>query len=111
MHWKESMGTGSAADYSYARTSGLLRRFVRLQVARLCGLALIGVTAFAVAALATWNVGDPSLSYATPNLVTNAMGFPGAVFADIVMQFFGLASVGVILPVLFWGLMLVVRRS
>src|SRR5690606_9776455 len=89
--WKESMGTGSAAEYSYARTSGLVRRFVRMQVARLFGLVLMAVTVFAVAALATWNVSDPSLSYATPNLVTNAMGFPGAIFADIIMQFFGLA--------------------
>ena len=46
-----------------------------------------------IAALATWNVADPSFSHATDNPVSNAMGFPGAVLADLSMQFLGLASV------------------
>src|SRR5690606_15272669 len=78
---------------------------------RLCGLAWIGAVAFAIAALATWNVADPSLSHATGNVVTNAVGFAGAIFADLAMQFLGLGAVMLVLPGLFWGLALMFRRE
>jgi len=63
------------------------------QIAGLAGFALFLVLALAVAALATWNVLDPSYSYATGNPPTNILGYTGAAFADIVMQAFGLSSV------------------
>ena len=63
------------------------------QVRGLGGFALLFLLALAVAALATWNVMDPSYSYATSNTPTNILGFSGAAFADIMMQALGLASV------------------
>jgi S-DNA-T family DNA segregation ATPase FtsK/SpoIIIE len=85
------------------RLSALLRR----QIDIFSGLLLLAVVAGAVAALATWNVADPSFSHATANEVTNAAGYPGAVFADLAMQFYGLSSVVVLLPLVFWGILLI----
>ncbi|TWD53367.1 DNA translocase FtsK [Agrobacterium vitis] len=79
-------------------------------------MVLIGFGVFlglvaAVAALSTWNIDDPSFSYATDRAPTNILGYPGAVFADLSMQFFGLASVAALLPVLAWALSLISGRK
>ncbi|MFK4820312.1 DNA translocase FtsK 4TM domain-containing protein [Ochrobactrum quorumnocens] len=86
-----------------------LANIFRRQFYILFGLGLLLLTAAAVGALATWNVADPSLSHATDNPVTNALGYPGAVFSDLAMQFFGLASVPVLLPLVIWSLLLMTR--
>jgi S-DNA-T family DNA segregation ATPase FtsK/SpoIIIE len=91
-----------AADHD----SGL-RRFVRRNLAALCGLGVIGVAAAFAAALATWAANDPSLSHATGIPPHNMLGYPGAVVADLAMQFLGLAAIAVILPVAAWGWQLV----
>ncbi|MBB4568055.1 FtsK/SpoIIIE family DNA translocase [Rhizobium leucaenae] len=80
------------------------------QVRGLGGFALLFLLALAVAALATWNVMDPSYSYATSNTPTNILGFPGAAFADILMQALGLASVVALLPVVAWAFALISNR-
>ncbi|MFC4626523.1 DNA translocase FtsK 4TM domain-containing protein [Daeguia caeni] len=85
-----------------------LSNIIRRQLYILLGLGLLALTGMAVGALATWNVADPSFSHATDNPVTNALGYPGAVFADLFMQFFGLASVPALLPLAIWGLFLMV---
>ncbi|WP_082376847.1 DNA translocase FtsK [Ahrensia marina] len=65
------------------------------------GLALLLFVVFVVAALATWNAADPSFSHATDAPVTNAMGFAGSAVSDLLIQFFGLASLAVLVPLLF----------
>ncbi|MBB4065297.1 FtsK/SpoIIIE family DNA translocase [Gellertiella hungarica] len=87
-----------------------LSTFLWRQTQVLLGLSIFGLIALGVAALATWNVSDPSPSYATSNLPTNLMGYTGAAFADVVMQFFGLAGVVAFLPVLSWSLALITGR-
>ena len=86
-----------------------LANIFRRQFYILLGLALLSLTAMAVGALATWNVADPSFSHATDSPVTNALGYPGAVFSDLAMQFFGLASVPALLPLAVWSLLLMTR--
>ena len=88
-----------------------LRSFARRQTSRAAGLALLAGVAFALAALGTWNVDDPSFSHAADNLVTNAMGYPGAVFSDLAMQFFGLSSVAALVPAVIWGFLLTSGRG
>ncbi|OHV83359.1 DNA translocase FtsK [Ensifer sp. LCM 4579] len=85
----------------------VLSTFVWRQLASLAGFALFIALALAVAALSTWNVSDPSFSYATSSEPTNLLGYGGAAFADIFMQFFGLASVVALLPVVAWALVLI----
>jgi S-DNA-T family DNA segregation ATPase FtsK/SpoIIIE len=105
------MGFGASALMGYGDPRSGLRGFLRRLGARVAGLAVLGFVAFAVAALATWNVADPSFSHATSNPVTNAMGYPGAVLADLAMQFLGLASVFALVPAVFWGFMLLSGRG
>ncbi|MEM7567748.1 MAG: DNA translocase FtsK 4TM domain-containing protein, partial [Pseudomonadota bacterium] len=66
-------------------------------------LALLVVTGMAALALVSWSVDDPSLNHATDAPVTNWMGARGAIFADMAMQLFGLASVAVIVVLLEWS--------
>jgi len=82
----------------------LLGALLRRQIRFVIGLAMLAGLALAIAALATWNVADPSFSNANGAVPNNALGFSGAAFADLVMQFFGLAGIIGLLPALFWAM-------
>ncbi len=88
-----------------------LTGFLRRQMRKLVGLAILVSVAGVVASLATWNVADPSFSHATDNPVTNAAGYPGAVISDILMQFFGLGSVVILVPAIVWAIGLLLGRG
>ncbi|MGB3897003.1 MAG: DNA translocase FtsK [Mesorhizobium sp.] len=106
------MRSGASAQMALTDTVGHgIQAFARRQVGRLVGVALFAVVAFGVASLATWNVADPSFSHATDNIVTNAMGYPGAVFSDLAMQFFGLSAVAALVPAVIWGFLLFSARG
>ncbi|GEO85849.1 MULTISPECIES: DNA translocase FtsK [Alphaproteobacteria] len=104
------MNRGNSAAIEEQSTRFALSAFVVRQALALVGFALFLGLVLAVAALATWNVADPSLSYATANEPTNILGYGGAVFADIMLQFFGLSSLLALLPVLAWSLALITGR-
>ena len=77
---------------------------------RLVGLILLGLVAICMAALASWNVDDPSFSYATSAPAQNWLGFPGAVIADISFQVLGLGIIALLVPLAMWGWSFVRRR-
>ncbi len=104
------MRQGNSAAFAISGIGYGIQTFLRRQLMRAAGLALLAFCGFAVAGLASWNVADPSFSHATSNEVTNAMGYPGAVFADLAMQFFGLASVAGLVPAFGWSLFLITAR-
>ncbi len=87
-----------------------LSTFIIRQAGLAAGIAIFALLALGVAAMSTWNVTDPSLSFATGKPATNILGYPGAVFADIIMQFFGLASVISLLPPLSLAIALMFHR-
>ena len=97
------MRSGLSHDLVGRRRIAACSAFARRQASRAAGLGLLAGVAFALASLGTWNVADPSFSHATDNPVTNAMGYPGAVFSDLAMQFFGLSSVAALVPAVIWG--------
>ncbi len=101
------MSRSNQAVYDNRSNRFVLSTFVWKQIAALAGFALFVALGFAVAALSTWNVNDPSFSYSTTEAPTNILGYTGAAFADIFMQFFGIASVVALLPVVAWGLVLI----
>jgi S-DNA-T family DNA segregation ATPase FtsK/SpoIIIE len=103
----KNMSSGSSAAFAMLGSNFGVQNFLRRQTARALGIAVLGVVAFCLLSLATWNVTDPSFSYATDNPVKNAMGFAGAAYADIAMQFFGLASVAGLVPAVVWGVLLI----
>ncbi|WP_455480630.1 DNA translocase FtsK 4TM domain-containing protein [Bartonella sp. B12(2025)] len=105
----------SSSPYDFLETptsqgSWLIEMFLR-QIGVFIGLGLLGFIVFCVFALATWNVVDPSLTHASTNEITNIMGWPGAIFSDFVMQFFGLASLCVLLSPLFWSFLLLAQKD
>ncbi len=104
------MSRSHSATLPEHSTRSALSAFLLRQILALTGFGLFLLLVLAVAALATWNVSDPSLSYATDNPPTNILGLSGAVFADLMMQFFGLGSLLALLPVLAWSFALIGGR-
>jgi S-DNA-T family DNA segregation ATPase FtsK/SpoIIIE len=105
-----TMSRSNQAVFDNRSNRFVLSTFVLRQVAALAGFSLFVALGFAVAALSTWNVSDPSFSYATADAPTNILGYTGAAFADIFMQFFGIASVVALLPVVAWALVLIFSK-
>jgi S-DNA-T family DNA segregation ATPase FtsK/SpoIIIE len=75
---------------------------IRIPV-RLIGAMLLGLVALVLISLASWQVDDPSLSYASGNPARNWLGFPGAVIADLSFQVFGLGMLPLLVPLALWG--------
>ncbi len=76
---------------------------IRRNVIAICGLALFLATLVAAASLATWSVDDPSLTYAREGVPQNALGYWGASFSDLTMQFLGLSGILALVPAAVWG--------
>ena len=104
------MGRMQSPTFDGRHTRFVLTAFFVRQIMALAGFALLATISLGIAALATWNVADPSLSYATGNQPTNLLGYSGAIFADIVMQFLGLSAIISLLPVIAWAIALIAGR-
>ncbi|UFZ02209.1 DNA translocase FtsK [Bradyrhizobium ontarionense] len=87
-----------------------LRDALVRRLRELAGLALIGLSGIAAAALMTWSVQDPSLSHATSRAIRNIVGYPGAIGADLLMQILGLGAIMVILPIAIRGWRMMTHR-
>ncbi len=94
--------TRSARSDESAIPAGL-KRFLGNRVRELAGLTLLALTIGIAVALATWSADDPSLNYAVDKSPQNLLGYPGAVVADLLMQFFGLGVMGLIVPMIAWS--------
>ncbi|SCY15535.1 DNA translocase FtsK 4TM domain-containing protein, partial [Microvirga guangxiensis] len=80
-----------------------LRAFLARRTQELTGLCLVATAGAVAVALATWSVDDPSLNNATDLPVHNALGWPGAIVADLLMQLLGLGAIAAVLPLALWG--------
>ena len=87
-----------------------VREFPKRRAAEIAGLVALAGVASLTLALLTWSVSDPSLNHATNERIHNLLGAPGAIAADLVMQFIGLASAALLAPPAFWGWSLVTKR-
>ena len=70
------------------------------------GALLCTFSIFLLFCLFTYNQADPSLNQATANSATNIGGYAGALIADLMLQFLGLASIFVALIPLAWSVKL-----
>ena len=82
-HGYDAMAYGKAQN-----KSGKLTAYLDI----LYGLLIFLAVGAAFTALATWSVNDPSFSNANGKIATNWLGFWGASFADITIQFLGLGA-------------------
>ncbi|XBQ16921.1 MAG: DNA translocase FtsK 4TM domain-containing protein [Oceanicaulis sp.] len=73
------------------------------------GAAMAAAGGFTLAATLSHDPLDPSLNAATSAPVTNLMGGPGAILADLVLQTTGWAGAAAALALIAWGLILLVR--
>ncbi|MCX8999296.1 DNA translocase FtsK [Rhizobiaceae bacterium BDR2-2] len=105
------MGKSHMATIGRQSARFVFTAFLWRQIRAFTGFAIFIGLALGVAALATWNVDDPSFSHATGNEPANILGLGGAFFADGLMQLFGLAGVVILLPALGWSLSLVGGRG
>jgi DNA segregation ATPase FtsK/SpoIIIE, S-DNA-T family len=87
-----------------------MRDFPKRRAAEIAGFGALAGVACLCLALLTWSVSDPSLNHATNARVHNLLGAPGAIAADLVMQFIGLASAALLTPPAFWGWRLLTKR-
>lgn len=85
--------------------------FVMRQVSAFSGFGILILLAICVVALSTWDVADPSLSHATSREPNNLLGYNGAIFADLMMQFFGLAGLIALLPLVAWAFTLIAGKK
>src|SRR5712675_94001 len=88
-----------------------IREALARRLRELTGLALLSLSGIGAAALMTWSVQDPSLSHATSRAIRNIVGYPGAIFADLMMQILGLGAIMLILPVAVWGWRMLTHRT
>lgn len=91
------------ASYDTGLDSPQIMGAIKRNLIAVAGLALFLCTLVAAASLVTWTVDDPSLTYAHSGVAKNALGYWGASFADLTMQFLGLAGVLWLLPAAVWG--------
>ncbi len=87
-----------------------VREFPKRRAAEIAGFGALAGVACLCLALLTWSVSDPSLNHATNARVHNLLGAPGAIAADLVMQFIGLASAALLTPPAIWGWRLLTHR-
>ncbi len=83
----------------------------RQAIARSGGASMIALGTWLTLALASFSISDPSLSNATPRDPENWMGGLGAVFADILLQAIGGASLLAAPPLIIWGAVAVKRGA
>lgn len=81
--------------------------FFSRRVSEVTGAGLLVLGCGYLTALASYAPKDPSLNSAADGPVLNALGHPGAMVSDLMMQSFGLAAVLPALAVLAWGMLLV----
>ncbi|MGJ8528625.1 DNA translocase FtsK 4TM domain-containing protein [Maritalea sp.] len=77
---------------------------------RLIGILCLVSIALIILSLMSWSANDPSLSYASNEVVNNWLGYPGAVVADLTFQFLGLAGLLFIIPPAIWSLTLIRKK-
>lgn len=85
--------------------------FFKRSFQELSGLCLLVMTGALILSLASYSPIDASLNTATLQLPTNWLGLFGAYCADVMLQFFGLATFVWIVIIAIWGYRLVRQQS
>ena len=74
--------------------------FFKRRLAEVMGISLLTVVVLIIGALSTYTSTDPSMNTSGSDQINNLIGVPGAIVADLLLQFLGVASLGIYW---FWG--------
>ena len=88
-----------------------MRRFLWRRAYEISALMLTSIVVVLGLALASWSADDPSLNHSIASKVTNWLGAPGAVVADLLMQPLGLACIIFVLVPLSWAAQLFQHKN
>ena len=88
-----------------------VREFFKKRLYEFAGVVLFLALIATGLALATWSVEDPSLNRALSQPARNWLGYPGAVVADQLMQFFGLGVLPLLVIPTAWAIRSLNHRS
>ena len=88
-----------------------MRRFLWRRAYEISALAITSIVVVLGLALASWSADDPSLNHSIASKVTNWLGAPGAVVADLLMQPLGLACTIFVLVPLSWAAQLFQHKN
>lgn len=86
------------------------RLFFQRKAAQACGAFAMALVLCALISLLTWSARDPSWNFAHEGQISNALGAPGALISDLIMQLWGIAGLGFLGPFALLGWLLF-RRS
>ncbi len=87
-----------------------LTKFLKHRACESAGLLLTAMGFTLVTALLSYTSSDPSLNNATDMPTQNILGTPGAVFADMSLQTFGVAAILPAIALITWGLRLFTKQ-
>ncbi|WP_010300483.1 FtsK/SpoIIIE family DNA translocase [Candidatus Odyssella thessalonicensis] len=82
---------------------------IRRKIQQLIGVTIASAGTFALISILTYSAMDASLNTASAGPYVNWLKLPGAIVADLLLQFFGLASFMVAFAALIWGGTLVIE--
>jgi len=88
-----------------------VRIFFKRRMQEFAGILTFAVLIAVGLALATWSVDDPSLNHALDRTPDNWLGYPGAIIADQLMQFFGLGVLPLIAIPMAWAVRFMGHRG
>ena len=88
-----------------------LKIFILNRLAEISGLLSIFLSIFIIISIFTYSPIDPNLSHFTNASTANLGGQLGANLADILIQFFGLCSYALSIPLLAWSYRLIINKE
>ncbi|MDR3526392.1 MAG: DNA translocase FtsK 4TM domain-containing protein [Rhizomicrobium sp.] len=94
-------GAALAETFDHARHE--VARLLKIALNRGAGFVVVAAAAAVLVALMSYNPADPSPNTATARHATNLLGPVGATAADILLQYFGFASLAFLAAPIGWG--------
>ncbi len=85
--------------------------FFKRRLAEIMGVTLFAAAAWLLVSYVSFSPGDPSLNSAGGGGVANLMGPAGAMAADLMLQFFGIAGLLPVLVFMAWGWRMATKRG